>query len=396
MTPDGQAVVVVQWPSFGPYHVARLRACQEAAPPGVEVVGLATAGTVEGRPWASESDRHDVRIVVGFPDRVYNRIPAREAARRVRVLLDEVRPVAVGVSGYGMADSRAALRWCRRHGAVPVLLTETKADDAPRRFWKEWVKRWYVSRFTAALCGGTPHRRYLVELGMPPERIFDKYDVVDNAAFAAAADAVRAGPAGYAQLPGLGDGRPFFLASSRFIERKNLRRLLEAHLRYRRMQPAGWRMVVLGTGAGEAALKQQVADSTIPDVTFAGFHQTANLVAYYPLAGAFVHPALQEQWGLVVNEAMACGLPVLVSRTVGAAHDLVRDGDNGFTFDPLDVEQLAQLMLKVSASDFPLSAFGDASRRIISDWTPEHFGRNFWAAVGAATSGGQPPPATPA
>jgi glycosyltransferase involved in cell wall biosynthesis len=288
-----------------------------------------------------------------------------------------------------MADSRAALDWTRRHGAVGVLMSESKADDAPRRFWKEWVKRWYVSRFDAALCGGTPHRRYLEQLGMAPSRIFDKYDVVDNAAFADRAARVRARPEDFRHLPGLGEATPFFFVSSRFIPRKNVERLLRAYAAYRREVAEGWRLVLVGTGGEEAALRELVQREGIPGVTFAGFHQMDSLVAYYALASAFIHPALQEQWGLVVNEAMACGLPVLVSRVVGAAHDLVKDGVNGFTFDPSDAGQLALLMAKLSDSRLPLAEYSAASRRIIAEWTPEHFGRNFCASVAVAGRAGR-------
>ena len=86
-----------------------------------------------------------------------------------------------------------------------------------------------------------------------------------------------------------------------------------------------------------------------------------------------------------MNEAMASGLPVLVSNRCGCAPDLVQEGVNGFTFDPYNVEQLAQLMLKISAfQPFSLSAFGEASRRIIADWGPERFASGLKAAVDKA------------
>ena len=81
---------------------------------------------------------------------------------------------------------------------------------------------------------------------------------------------------------------------------------------------------------------------------------------------------------------MASGLPVLVSNRCGCAPDLVQEGVNGFTFDPYNVEELAQLMLKISASNFPLSAFGDASHRIIADWSPERFAFGLQQAVEVA------------
>jgi glycosyltransferase involved in cell wall biosynthesis len=113
------------------------------------------------------------------------------------------------------------------------------------------------------------------------------------------------------------------------------------------------------------------------------------LPAYYGLANAFIHASTTEQWGLVVNEAMASGLPVLVSNRCGCATDLVQEGVNGFTFDPHNVEQLAQLMLKISAcQDVRMSAFGDASRTIISKWGPERFALGLQGAVRQALAVG--------
>jgi glycosyltransferase involved in cell wall biosynthesis len=90
-----------------------------------------------------------------------------------------------------------------------------------------------------------------------------------------------------------------------------------------------------------------------------------------------------------VNEAMASGLPVLVSNRCGCAADLVQESVNGFTFDPCNVEQLAQLMLKISAfQPSRLSAFGDASRSIISDWGTERFAQGLKAAAECALRAG--------
>ena len=119
-------------------------------------------------------------------------------------------------------------------------------------------------------------------------------------------------------------------------------------------------------------------------VFFPGFRQYDELPRFYANAGAFVHASTTEQWGLVVNEAMASGLPVLVSNRCGCARDLVKDGINGFSFDPYNVEQLAQLMLKISACHFPQAMFGDASRAIINEWGPQRFASGLQAAVNKA------------
>lgn len=375
--------IILQWPSFGPYHTARLRACAELAPEGVEVVGLAVAGQVEGRPWKPDREMEGVRIVTLFPDAMYHALQGSQVAEAMTRTLDELEPFAVGVSGYGMTDSRAALRWCVRHGVRRVLMTESKADDAPRVWWKEWLKRRLVARFHSALCGGSPHRAYLEQLGMAREKIWDRYDVVDNERFHQAAEQARSRPEAYRALPGLDESSPYFLVSSRFIERKNLSRLIRAYAAYRTARPDGWRLVILGTGPDEAALRARVESERVAGVCFAGFQQFDELAAYYAFAGAFIHPALQEQWGLVVNEAMACGLPVLCSATVGAAHDLVRNGENGWRFDPTSTDEMRDAMLKVSADEETREKMGRRSIEIIAEWTPRHFAEGFWNAVGS-------------
>jgi glycosyltransferase involved in cell wall biosynthesis len=121
--------------------------------------------------------------------------------------------------------------------------------------------------------------------------------------------------------------------------------------------------------------------SSTPTVFFPGFRQIDELPRFYAQAGCFIHPALVEPWGLVVNEAMACGLPVLASNRCGCATDLVQDGINGFIFDPSSVEQLTDLMTRVSAFDFPLSAFSAESTRIIGNWSPARFAENLQSAA---------------
>lgn len=119
----------------------------------------------------------------------------------------------------------------------------------------------------------------------------------------------------------------------------------------------------------------------IEEVTLAGFRQLEETTAYYGLAGAFVHPAQVDQWGLVVNEAMAAGLPVLVSKRAGCAHDLIRDGENGFCFDPADASQLSRLLCKIASPDTDRAAMGRRSREIIARWSPDRFAEGLWQAL---------------
>jgi glycosyltransferase involved in cell wall biosynthesis len=122
-----------------------------------------------------------------------------------------------------------------------------------------------------------------------------------------------------------------------------------------------------------------------------GFRQYDELPVWSGLASAFVHASTTEQWGLVVNEAMASGLPVLVSERCGCVRDLVENGINGLAFDPDDIQALAALMRRVAAmTDERRAAMGRAGQRIIADWGPERFADGLMQAVQLAMS--RPPP----
>jgi glycosyltransferase involved in cell wall biosynthesis len=292
---------------------------------------------------------------------------------------------------------------------------------------------------SAGLVGGKSHADYVARLGMARDRIFLGYDVVDNAYFAAEAAKWRKQNAesGKQKAPASGQWSvvsgqksdvttqvsvfqndlrpltadrcpppptPYFLASARFVEKKNLPRLIQAYALYRKksevrpqksdLRPPTsdlWSLVLLGDGPFRPDLCSLISDLSLQDsVLLPGFKQYNELPAYYAHAGAFVHASTTEQWGLVVNEAMASGLPVIVSNRCGCAAELVHEGVNGFAFDPYNVEQLAQLMLKISAFNFPLSAFGSESQRLISSWGPERFARGLRDACQVAVSA--PPP----
>lgn len=372
--------LVLQWPRFGPYHLARIDAVHaHFAPRGVEVVGLETAAADATYAWRPETTPRPWQRVQVFPEARFDALPPARVHAAVVARLEALQPEAVVINSYSFPDARACLAWCRHRRRTAVVVTDSKADDAPRRAWRERLKGRLVRQFDAALLAGTPHRAYFEQLGFPPEAIFLGCDVVDNAFFREGAEAARRDPATRA-LPGLSAAAPFFLAVSRLLPHKNVDGLLAAYAQYRAAAAAPWRLVVVGDGPERARLESQAG----PGVTFAGFQQIDALPAYYGHAAAFVLPSFKDTWGLVVNEAMAAGLPVLVSARAGCAHDLVAEGENGFRFDPARPEALAALMARVAAlPEEARAAMGARSQALIAHWSPARFARSLDAALAA-------------
>jgi len=102
---------------------------------------------------------------------------------------------------------------------------------------------------------------------------------------------------------------------------------------------------------------------------------------FYALADVLVLPSFSEPWGLVVNEAMVCGLPVIVSNRAGASFDLVKNGKNGFTFNPYDWKELAELMRKFTKGEVDIKEMGYNSKEIIREYTPEKAARQMLVGI---------------
>lgn len=381
--------LAVLFDRIGPYHFARLRAVGQL----VSTVAIEISADDDVYAWdVVEGADHFTRITMFAAGERGKSSPA-ELERRVHAALEKCGPTVVAIPGWADRVALSAMQWCARRKIPMIMMSESTEWDQTRSRWKEWLKRPLVRLASASLVGGTPHAEYIQKLGLAADRIFLGYDAVDNDHFKDGADTARKLEAEIRikhKLP-----RKYFLASARFVEKKNLVRLLRAYARYRELAtstesgfPARdlWNLVLLGSGPLQEILKLEVSTLKLEgQVLMPGFKQYGELPAYYGLAGAFVHGSTTEQWGLVVNEAMACGLPVIVSDRCGCARDLVQVGVNGFTFDPGNVEQLSELMRRMAAPEFPLAEFGQAGSRIIGDWGPKRFGSGLKAAVSKAT-----------
>jgi glycosyltransferase involved in cell wall biosynthesis len=246
-------------------------------------------------------------------------------------------------------------------------------SDKRRSFITEAVKRLVVQHFGGAVVAGPAQREYLVHLGMRLEQTFIGYDVVDNEYFSSAAAEARRNADTLRrslQLP-----RDYFLANSRFIQKKNLCGLLSEYGLYRQSAAklkAG--LVIVGDGPLREQVRQLARELDLDDyVLFVGTKTYLELPPLYALARAFVHASTTEQWGLVVNEAMASGLPVAVSDRCGCAANLVSPGVNGFTFNPSKRGDLAACLELLSGDSGAVAKMGRRSQAIVAYWSPDLF-----------------------
>ena len=372
--------VAVIFHRFGPYHCARLKA---AAAGHCDITGIEVAAETQEYAWSATRGAEGYSRLTLFPSGDTRTMSDKQISTRVENALQSCSPDAVAIPGWSDKGALAALRWCMETGTPPILMSESTALDEPRVRWREWIKERIVRLYSTALVGGQRHIDYLVEFGMPRDQIFTGYDVVDNEHFRQKAAEVRNQRSEVRRKYGLPEN--YFLASARFIKKKNLPTLIRAYAGYRQMKGDGdigqrttdngpWDLVLVGDGPLKTDLCRLVSDLRLhAHVHLPGFKQYDELPVYYALAKAFVHASVTEQWGLVVNEASASGLPVIVSNRCGCVPELVQD--NGFTFDPMNQHELAsRLSEMVSLSDDERERLGHASRRIATNLGPNRFG----------------------
>ena len=386
------AVIWIDWYA---YHLARFRGLQSAFGSEGEVVGIELVGGVGVH--AGMRFREDLPsslpIVSLFPEASWAETSKWQMARAVWRKLGELDPELVLVPGYYNLPAVAAALWARLHGRVSVLMTESTAFDHPRRGWRERLKGWLIrALFSRAVAGGSPHREYLDLLRYPMDRVRGMYDVVDNRGIAERTNWLRE-----VSSP-LREGLPeqYFLFVGRLAEEKNVRGLLQAWVSYR----AGggtWSLVLVGDGAEAPKLREFARWSGFGgDVVFAGHKGSGEIIPYQSFASCFVLPSTREPWGLVVNEAMAAGLPVIVSTRCGCAADLVEHGRNGLLFHPAQEGELAScLHLMEALTEEERGRMGAASAERIAEFSPENFGREVLSLLDASVRTTPSSPSTP-
>jgi glycosyltransferase involved in cell wall biosynthesis len=287
----------------------------------------------------------------------YESLPqVRTAIQAVRVI-SGLYPDVVIISGYSYLPTWSVLAWARLRHKPVVLWSETNLFDRPRRRATEFVKKMFISACAEAHVYGQSGREYLEYLGMHPAKIIEKRATVDSGTFMKRRAAFHS------------DCRRFVYVG-RFSAEKNLPRLLEAFSKVQSQRRA--ELTLVGYGPDEPLLRQSVRDLGLDgSVVFAGPKTQDEVSIAMAESDCLVLPSLSETWGLVANEALCTGIPIIVSDRCGCARDLVNH-ETGWVFKTEAIEELTEAMLQVCS--LPLSRLqemGRAAVMLAAEYTPE-------------------------
>lgn len=290
---------------------------------------------------------------------------------------------AVLLHGYSYAVNILALLAAKTMG-LPVLMRSETHLGLQRPKWKRWVRDSVLSIAYRLVDGflaiGTANRAYYRALGVPDEKIFDVPYTVDNDRFMSAAALTPAHRAEVRQKYALPADKPVVLFASKFMHRKHPDDVIRA------MASLGNKgmvatLLMVGTGEMEQDLRELSRSLGMKNVVFGGFINQSELPRVYAASDIFVLPSENEPWGLIVNEVMCSGLPVVVAEDVGCVPDLVKDGVNGYHMKAGDIDTLMAALEKLLADPQLRQRMGAASLSIINAWNYEQCRQGITAAL---------------
>lgn len=279
------------------------------------------------------------------------------------------------VHGYARVTNWTAMLCAKVHGLKVLVRDDATGFSRARSFVRRQAKRAFFQVLSTVADGflavGSANRDYYLANGIAHDQIFYMPYCVDNQFFANHALKASTLREQLRRELRLEPGHPIILYASKFEPRKRPQDLLHAYEQLTigsRAATAAY-LVFVGDGELRAPLEAEARSKGLAGVQFLGFRNQTELPALYDLCDVFVLPSVDEPWGLVVNEVMATGKPVIVSDAVGCAHDLVVNGINGFVFPVGNVRALTEALAKVVSAPEHALSMGLASRKIIESWS---------------------------
>lgn len=337
----------------------------------------------------------DIALLEGYRHRFLNNVAKKPAVSgfwgldtpEIANIIKNGSYDAVLINGWHYKSAWQTMHACWNN-ATPVMVRSDSHLRNQRGLAKRVAKRplynWFIPRLDACLPVGTWSKEYFHHYGAKDERVFVVPHAIDDARIGHAAEALQPKRAELRQELGFSPGDVVFLFIGKFIERKCPLNFVQAIA-----QSANRNSSIAGLMVGDGPLRQRcedyVRESNAP-VRFSAFLNQSEIAKAYVAADTLVLPSTTETWGLVVNEAMTCGLPGFVSDQVGCGPDLIVPGQTGEVFCSTEVRHLIEKLVSYAAEPRVLAEMGRNARRKIADYSVENMVDSTLKAVSAVSN----------
>ncbi len=303
--------------------------------------------------------------------------------RRVNLTLNRLQPDVLLCGGYNYLASWSAAYWAKAHAVSFLLWTESTAfDQRDHHPFVEFAKKKFLNLCTAFVVPGKSSQHYLQQLGIEERRITTAPNAIDIALFARQAEQARAAESPVRSRHALPPR--YFLYVGRLLRAKGIFDLLDAYSQLSSEIRSRIGLVFVGDGSDRRELLARTEKIAPGKIQVIGFTHREELAEIYALAECLIFPTHTDPWGLVVNEAMACGLPVIATNVAGCTLDLVHDGINGVVIPPGDPTRLAAAMQNLISDDARRNEMAHKSRELIDAYSPAVWAQGVVEAVNRA------------
>lgn len=368
--------VVALHTDFRIYWPARLKALQaylKERDIELEVIEIAGAGSPYA--FAEKAQNGEPSWHILYPKARMEDLSPQAIKPKLYRLLDALNPDVIIAGAIAFPSGALAVSWSVSRGRKVVSFDDTKAELLQRSGLTNFIKQCVYKGVDAMFYPAPEWQSTGEHWNFLPEQLYYGVDVVDNEF--------------WREAPKYKELGSFYLAVGRQLNRKNYSILIAAYRRYQgRVGESAINLILIGEGPMHETLQAEAGDLVEKGkIQFLPFMQQAELRTYFQQCEAFVLPSIEETWGLVINEAMASGAPILSSKQCGATSVLVQDGRNGFTFDCMDVDILYEGLCRIHEMDAAQrTAMKEASLGIIAEWGLNKFCEGAYGAIAYVTS----------
>jgi glycosyltransferase involved in cell wall biosynthesis len=309
----------------------------------------------KGSPYAF--DPYDSNCL--FPDNSYDELSKNEIETKLFEKLDKINPDVVIAGSIVFFSGALGIRWCRNNSKHFIMFDDGKPSFIKRNPFVQFIKDTITRQADALWLPSVDYDAEYKGIFKKPW-FFHGYNTIDNDLFKIDAEKEF--------------NHNTITCVARLVDIKNFDNLLKAW-KIVESANATYRLSIIGSGPLHDHLQKLKGDLELKRVDFNGIVSNKDIPMYLFKSDAFVLASFAESWGLVVNEAMAAGLPVLLSKTIHATVPLLKEGENGYTFDPYKMDEMAQKILQFINLDIPAKkAMSAKSLAIINTMNYENMG----------------------
>lgn len=301
-----------------------------------------------------------------FPDNSYKELSKSQIKQKLFAKLDEINPDVIIGGSIVFFSGALGVAWCRRHNKHFIMFDDGKPSDIKRNALVQFIKDTITAQADALWLPSPDYDIEYKGLFKHPW-YFHGYNTIDNQFFKTESEKTV--------------NHNVIICVARLVEIKNFDNLLKAWQQVEANNNA-YRLQIIGSGPEEDKLKKLTTSLGLQRVEFAGIVANQDIPRYLFNADAFVLASLAESWGLVVNEAMAAGLPVILSKRINAHTALLEDGRNGYVFNPYNVNDIADKLLKfINLGLSAKQAMSQRSLQLIATMDYENMGKELLAVL---------------